>query len=69
MEVSPEGSLRFRNSGAAVHTLDEEEEAALEHDPKEWRRREQEIAALSRGGAADVSKVRLRHYVAADMDH
>lgn len=59
MEVCPNGSLRFCASGKAVHTLDEEEEAALEHDPQEWRHHEQEIAALSHGAVADVSKVGL----------
>lgn len=41
MEVSPDGSLRFCGSGKAVHTLGEEEEAALEHNPQEWRHHEQ----------------------------
>lgn len=56
VEAASNGILRFSGSGEAVHTLTEEEEAALEHDPHEWRRHEQEIAALSHGGAAGVSK-------------
>lgn len=55
-QVGSDGKLRFSSSGSLVHTLSAEEEATLERDPAEWRRHEQEIAALSRGHAAGVSK-------------
>lgn len=56
VSISTDGKLYFNGSGEAVHTLTDEDEAALEQDPEKWRRHELEVAALSRGGAADVGK-------------